>query len=462
MTACIGGPNDPGGAGLSSPSPSPSPSTETRHPHRDLLYVAASDLGTDRVVAIEMPEGKILHDLPATGLVRDGSGVSRPHVTSEFAFFSRTVLGDDIREFRTTVERIDLRTGERRSVEAGTVTFAGILAIGSHEAPEMSEAEKQAALRSYAEQVTRSYGSVAAAPDGSLVLLTRRTAGDKSTTRVDRFDGRSLAHLGTTTLSEDAPERLYAIDAERILSVRSVPGDESSAHVVWTLLDTELRPLATRTFSSSAGPGRCSPDLRVLRDGRTWVAACSNGLSRFLQLLDRDRLTDRGVVDIGGGPPNPWNIVAWEVTADGSILVMTGRPSVIRVDPASRQVVDHRLIAVGSSPRPRQEPIEIGPRSPAIFSADHRRVYVLYLGSDPGSTWRAPVSMVDLASGKVMAIALEGPGVSGIELSRDGTLLYAIQEGRVVTLDAGNLAMISATEALVTSPAWIVTVANRD
>jgi hypothetical protein len=89
-------------------------------------------------------------------------------------------------------------------------------------------------------------------------------------------------------------------------------------------------------------------------------------------------------------------------------------------------------------------------------------VYVLYLGSDPGSTWRAPVSMVDLASGKVMATALEGPGVSGIELSRDGTLLYAIQEGRVVTLDAGNLAIISATEALVTSPAWIVTVADRD
>lgn len=461
MSACIAPATDPATASAGAPAATAIALPQGGQHVGDLVYVADGDPGTDRVIAIAMPEGRIAYELDMPGVFADGSGVPTPHITLEFAFFSRTVVEEDLRTFRTSVERIELRTGERRSVDAGTVRFSGILAVGDHEAESMTEAEREAAIRTYANQVARSYGQVVAAPDASLVLLTRHATDELSRTRIDRYDGRSLTHLGTTSWPSDPPERLYAIDAERVLAVGSRRPDVYTALELWTILDRELRSLADRALSDRTGPVNCTPELRSLRDGRTWAALCSSTSTRTLQLIDRDKLTLAGSVELGGGQPNPWNVLAWKQAPDGTIVIVTGRPSIIRVDPVAQRVLDHRLISLGSSPPPRQDFIQNGLQPPVRFSADGQRFYGMYLGADLGGTWRAPISMVDVASGKVMATALDGPDVTAIHLSADGARLYAIQDGKVVTLDAGNLAVLATTATLVRTPGTLLAVVPR-
>ncbi|HUG56594.1 MAG TPA: hypothetical protein VMJ92_05890, partial [Candidatus Limnocylindrales bacterium] len=375
---------------------------------------------------------------------------------------ARTVA-EETRVFRTSLERIDLATGERRSVDAGTVEYAGVLAIGDHEGrtEDMSEEEVERRLLSYAEQVARSYGQVVTSPDASNVLLIRPRAGT-STVRVDRYDGRSLEHLGTRTWTGAAsPERFFPLDGSGFLAVSYEHPDIFSRRDTWTFLDRELREVATVTGATDVDwPNYCAGDLQALPDGRTWVTICDrHERTYFLQLIDRERLTDAGKVELTGGVRYPAAILAWDVAADGTINVLTDRPSLIRVDPVARRVTDHRLITSSEAPR-QAGPIESKPSPRIQFSADGRLVYVAHLGFD-GRLGGAPLSLIDVASGHVVA-TLEGGGVTGLKLSADGARLYVIRDGRLVLLDPGTLRVVSATEPIVTPPGSLLIVAPRD
>jgi hypothetical protein len=102
----------------------------------------------------------------------------------------------------------------------------------------------------------------------------------------------------------------------------------------------------------------------------------------------------------------------------------------------------------------------VGPLARAQFSPDGTRAYVAYLGYD-GSSWSAPLSLVDVASGRVAATALQGPGVASIHLSPGGAGLYAIDAERLVLLDPATLTALPGEASVRTAAAILAVVARR-
>lgn len=453
--------------------PAPTPPGEPElvyRPGRDLVYVAAGSTGDRRLIAIAMPEGRLIHDyeLPFGSIYRDVTPTLS--FTHEFAFFSRTVV-EDLRTFHTYLERIELRTGERRSVDAGSVRYAGALALGDHEArtEDLSEEEIEERLRSQAEGAATAYAQVVASGDGSKVLLIRQHAGSSSTLRVDHFDGRTLAHLGTRIWDVQRPAtghasaQVFLIDAAHSLFVRYEHPDDFSQRQIWTFLDAELRDVASVSGATDEDwPNYCSPDLRALPDGRTWATVCHrHSRTYFVQLINGERLADAGKVELSGGERALWDVLSWHVAIDGTILVLTDRPSLVLVDPFEGRVIDHRLVTSDVAIRQPHE----GPAPTAFprvqWRADGRFLYVAYLGYD-GRSWWAPLSLIDVESGSVVATALEGPGVSAVALSPDGARLYAIDDGRLLLLDPGTLEVLSVIDHLVTAPGAILRIVSLD
>lgn len=250
--------------------------------------------------------------------------------------------------------------------------------------------------------VGRGLHNVQLSPDGKWVWVTNNGEPAAAMPRghMPKSEHESMAGAGA----------VWVIDAAGDVVVARVPVGMHPAHVVVandgrtayvtnggdntvSVVDT-----AAQRVIAAIPVGASPHGLRISPDGKqAWVANLKGGTVSVIDTEGRKQVSQFAV---GKGPAQVG------FTPDGrfAFVSLSGENRVAVIDPASRKVI-HK-VAVGTVP------IQV------YATPDNRLVLVANQGTTarPGTT----VSMIDLASLKVVATVKTGAGAHGVVIDRDG------------------------------------------
>lgn len=348
-------------------------------------------------------------------------------------------------EVRHHIERFDLRTGATTAtIDAGRPGSERVMELGdTRPAVASNDGRTVALLRTFAEDV--------ATPDGVIrVDLYHAASGAALSSRRSSF---ALDVSGPRTrergLRARAEISIHAIPPDRYLLVQRDTLD--ARQVVWTFLDESLTPAAVLRGDDPAHAwlGDCAPDLMTLPNGSGWLADCGGGSGVSWKLVRFSRDLSTRKIDL----PSPLAIgrpVAWHVSSQGIVSVLTGKPAIVRVDPRRDVVIEERsVVDARSSMRwpfgPLVAAAKLATRPEAQFSPDGHRAYVV-------PQWLGRIAFIDVPSATMRTVDLNGDMVSSLHLSADGTRLYAVtfarwgEGSRLHTLDAISGAVLSSSD----------------
>lgn len=421
----------------------PVTSTASSVVFRDLVSVWTND----GLRMIAMPGAEVLRDLDL------GMQWGETGVPSDVAFLKVTKPEAD-NDWRTSIERVDLATGSTTlRIDAGAV-----------QRPSWATTWALESIRSHGTLVTvPAAPSTVRWPVGRQVLLIRGEVDEEPGIRVDRFDSRTGAQLGTKQFKPLAADGLVSLraldgDGHRYLLARArVTEQRSLVRGEWTFLDEELNEIETLSSDRLGFDlANCSAELFLIPTHGEWVTQCfekeldSGVRLRFLDVrtlrhvgsLDLPRSVRVGEIDYVG---SLGSVAAWIPSDDALTLLMDAldMPVVVRIDLRTRSVIDARRV----SQRVWLPSFELFPVQVALakmlviprvqVSSDGRLAY--QVGLERGND----VRIIDLTAATLVAKITFAAEIHGIHLSPDGARLYVLH-----AKDArGNPAALSVLDA---------------
>lgn len=339
-------------------------------------------------------------------------------------FYPKTIV--EGQRWRTIIEKIDVRTAATTlRIDAG----AGVFGNGLFSEP-------------------RCHTVLDVTPDGSTLALARAGVDeDSGRVRLDVFDARSGESVAAAWFSAragaSADVTLRALVRDRIfLTLHSYTGCtggtcSSAVGLDHYILDGRLQVIGRTELAC----GR-----RQLAGSDTLVAMCGSDL-RMFDPSGQPRGTV--VVPVVSGE----RLLGWRSVGD-RVVVLSER-QLIRVDLAAQRVVDARPL---DHPRSLRLPSPFGPalalaktappRPGTQISPDGRTAYVV--AWPPGGPWRPGISVIDIETAQVRQALLAGREIFGIQLSGDGSRLFAltgdggdIGGSEIVAIDTRSAAVLS-------------------
>lgn len=251
--------------------------------------------------------------------------------------------------------------------------------------------------------------NVQVAPDGKLVWVTNNGEPDQA---ADASADKGMAEGDHDAIGK--PGAVWVIDASSNAIVAKVPVGMHPAHVVVSpdgrvayvtnggdntvsVIDT-----STQRVVATIPVGQFPHGLRFNPDGKqVWVANLKGGT---VSVIDTASQKEIAQVPAGKGPAQVG------FTPDGRLVLvsLSEENAVAVIDPATRKVI--RKIKVGTVP------IQL------FTTPDSRTLVVANQGTHkkPGKT----VSLIDLASFKVVKTVVTGGGAHGVVVDRDGRYAY--------------------------------------
>lgn len=428
--ACEGPVEAPAPVPFVTPAPTPRATS-------DLLFLSGPR--TLQVFALSMPDG-------ALSLAIDGwtnASLAAIDAAGRLAYAPVNALeGNDT---RTVIEKIDLRTGGRADrFDAGVV-------------PGRPQSRAELAR-------------VIIEPSGETMLLLRHFQRDTERIgQIDAYDTRTGGHLGrrsSSVLGTFVVGDVSAIDRERfLLTLRTFDG--ARADETWSIVDRTLAPVrsyairdafAFRADEKGLWPHRCRRDIRAAPGGR-WVAVCETPFARTVEVVDATSVEPIATIPLPVAE-QAGTTVGWHLAEDGRVTILTNQAELFRVDIERRRLSERRGIGTGAFDRSRW-----ASAFRAFFSPDGR---FAYMQSPPGSRGQG-VGVVDLVTGKVVAVALDGEAVTSAELSTDGLRLYAVVDlqasdrpAAVAVVDARTAQPLARFAAPFSGGASIVTLLPKE
>ena len=339
-------------------------------------------------------------------------------------FYPKTIV--EGQKWRTIIEKIDMRTAATTlRIDAG----AGVFGNGLYSEP-------------------RCHTVLGVTPDGSTLTLARAgVEGDSGRVRLDVFDARSGESIAAAWFSAragaSADVTVHALVRDRIsLTLHSYTGCtggscSSAVGLDHYILDGRLQVVG-RTELACGRRQLAGPD--------TIVAMCGSDLRMF----DRSGQPRGSVaVPVGSGE----RLLGWRSVGD-RVVILSER-QVVRVDLAAQRVIDARQLF---HPRSLRLPSPFGPalalaktapsRPGTQISPDGRTAYVV--AWPPSGSWRPGISVIDIDTAKVRQALLAEREILGIQLSGDGSRLFALTGdgggtggSEIVAIEAGSAAVLS-------------------
>ncbi|TMD57842.1 MAG: hypothetical protein E6I87_14140 [Chloroflexi bacterium] len=413
---------------------SPKPALPT-----ELLYLSAGDpLGATRLVAVSMPEGKIV-----------GSFAAQTYIGGKYAG----------RPLRLGVERgllpvvRDPARGEAPGVTLASIALDRAVAEGSADAGN----EPFSTSRSVEPMTSgASHLDVAIGPDSTSAFVVRDGGTDGHETLVQ--------HVSLEPAPRILASRRIVSDAESYVWSRAVPLDGAGVAVaqtyiasslivtqVWRFLDDDLRDLGTYRVDETSGIGSraCVLELTRIPATHDWLLVCTDpaGFANTVVVFLSSSFKEVARIEL---PRALGPVAGWSVTAapDGVVTLVMNRMLLVRIGARTRSLIDERLVPgpVGAiyTGASLGGLLDVGN---VVFSADGGTAYLADVG------WRG-LSRVDLDTATLTAYAgaLQFAGMQAIQLSPDGARLHVLaREGdrfRLVTLDAVSLRELARTDYL--------------
>lgn len=217
-------------------------SAPAARPGDDLVYLAVQDGATQGATIVAMPSGRVLAHVEGYAYASSGSFVG-PRV----ALFTSSAVTPDGASVK--IARVELTSGRATTLDLGALKMSGV--------------------------TIPPFPAVVGTADGARILVAYTSVDDAiARTQLELLDeggARLASRAWTETLPDDAGSQLRAwtrlvpLGADRFLLVRSL-WRTGKTRETWSVLDADLRQLATRSSDLGWAQGSRGPRPTTNRD----------------------------------------------------------------------------------------------------------------------------------------------------------------------------------------------------